>query len=206
MMEFSKSENNDEILKGLTAIDFVVLAAMHETDLKTMIKINAFELIKSCEKFFDCKFMQKMKHQPSLELKIKIQNWLNSIEYKQYTQNTNQTLSVEHKENIRKIYLKLGLKSHDLSELTDDGKQFLEKAKTDVQEQWMTLVKYYETNNPTKLKEEMDKCGKFIPIMFTSKIATPRLFSEMFKMMDLNMYDYLSKDKEIHPIFLEYLK
>ena len=202
----SSSENSDEIIKGLTAIDFVVLSAMHETDLKTMMSLDVLELIKSCEKFFDCNFMQKMKHEPSPELKTKIQNWLNSIQYKQYIQNTNQTLSVQDKQSIRKIYLKLGLKFHDLSELTDRGKQFLEKINADVQKEWGMLVKYHQTNNPTKLKEEMDECGKFIPIMFTSKIATPRLFSDMFKMMNLSMYDYLSKDKEIHPIFLEYLK
>ena len=60
-------------------------------------------------------------------LKMKIQNWLVSIEYKQYTQNTNQTLSVDDKESIRRIYSKLGLKPHDLSELTQAGEVFLEK-------------------------------------------------------------------------------
>ena len=42
--------------------------------------------------------------------------------------------------------------------------------------------------------------------MFTIGIANTRLFSEMFKTMNLSMYDYLSKNKNIHPIFLDYLK
>ena len=102
-MNISNKSNYEETISNLTSIDLVVLAAMHETDLKTMIKISALELVKSCEKFFDLEIMQKMNHEPSPELKIKIQNWLNSIEYKQYTQNTNQTLSVKDKESIRKI-------------------------------------------------------------------------------------------------------
>ena len=126
-MNISNKSNSDEIISNLTSIDFVVLAAMHDTDLKTMIKINALELVKSCEKFFDLEIMQKMNHEPSPELKMKIQNWLVSIEYKQYTQNTNQTLSVDDKESIRRIYSKLGLKPHDLSELTQAGEVFLEK-------------------------------------------------------------------------------
>ncbi len=69
----------------------------------------------SCEKFFDCEFMKKMNQEPSSQLKLKIQNWLNSIEYKQYTQNTSQTLTVNDKDRIRNIYSKLGLKHHDLS-------------------------------------------------------------------------------------------
>ena len=205
-MNTSNKSNSDEIISNLTSIDFVVLAAMHDTDLKTMIKINTLDLVKSCEKFFELKIMQKMNHEPSPELKIKIQNWLNSIEYKQYTKNTNQTLSVDDKESIRRIYSKLGLKPHDLSELTQAGEVFLEKKINEIKNKWEILIEYNKSNNPIKLKEEIDKCSKIIPIMFTIGIANTRLFSEMFKTMNLSMYDYLSKNKNIHPIFLDYLK
>ena len=205
-MNISNKSNSNEIISNLTSIDFVVLAAMHDTDLKTMIKINALDLVKSCEKFFELKIMQKMNHEPSPELKIKIQNWLNSIEYKQYTKNTNQTLSVDDKESIRRIYSKLGLKPHDLSELTQAGEVFLEKKINEIKNKWEILIEYNKSNNPIKLKEEIDKCSKIIPIMFTIGIANARLFSEMFKTMNLSMYGYLSKNKNIHPIFLDYLK
>ncbi|MDC0242914.1 hypothetical protein OAK22_04645 [Nitrosopumilus sp.] len=205
-MNTSNKSNSNEIISNLTSIDFVVLAAMHDTDLKTMIKINALDLVKSCEKFFELKIMQKMNHEPSPELKIKIQNWLNSIEYKQYTKNTNQTLSVDDKESIRRIYSKLGLKPHDLSELTQAGEVFLEKKINEIKNKWEILIEYNKSNNPIKLKEEIDKCSKIIPIMFTIGIANPRLFSEMFKTMNLSMYGYLSKNKNIHPIFLDYIK
>ena len=205
-MNISKKSNYDIAISNLTSIDLVVLAAMHNTDLKTMIKISALELVKSCEKFFDLEMMQKMNHEPSPELKIKIQNWLNSIEYKQYTQNTNQTLSVKDKESIRRIYSKLELKSHDLSELTQTGELFLENKIKEIKNKWKILINYNKSNNSTKLKEEIDKCSKIIPILFTIGIANPSLFSEMFKTMNLSMYDYLSKNKNIHPIFLDYLK
>ena len=205
-MNISDKSNHGEIISNLTSIDLVVLAAMHETDLKTMIKISALELVKSCEKFFDLEIMQKMNHEPTPELKIKIQNWLNSIEYKQYTQNTNQTLSVKDKESIGKIYSKLELKPHDLSELTQTGKVFLENEINEIKDKWRILIEYNKSNNPTKLKEEIDKCDKIIPIMFTIGIANSSQFSEMFKTMNLSMYDYLSKNKNIHPIFLDYLK
>ena len=63
-MNISNKSNLDEVISNLSSIDFVVLAAMHDTDLKTMIKINALELVKSCEKFFDLEIMQKMNHKP----------------------------------------------------------------------------------------------------------------------------------------------
>ena len=205
-MNISNKSDYEKAISNLTSIDFVVLAAMHDTDLKTMIKINALDLVKSCEKFFELEIMQKMNHEPSPELKTKIQNWLNSVEYKQYTKNTNQTLSVTDKENIRIIYSKLGLKPHDLSELTQTGEVFLEKKINEIKNKWEILIEHNKSNNPIKLKEEIDKCSKIIPIMFTIGIANTRLFSEMFKTMNLSMYGYLSKNKNIHPIFLDYLK
>jgi len=205
-MNISNKSDYEKAISNLTSIDFVVLAAMHDTDLKTMIKINALDLVKSCEKFFELEIMQKMNHEPSPELKTKIQNWLNSVEYKQYTKNTNQTLSVTDKENIRIIYSKLGLKPHDLSELTQTGEVFLEKKINEIKNKWEILIEHNKSNNPIKLKEEIDKCSKIIPIMFTIGIANARLFSEMFKTMNLSMYGYLSKNKNIHPIFLDYLK
>ena len=73
-MNISNKSNYEITISNLTSIDLVVLAAMHNTDLKTMIKISALELVKSCEKFFDLEMMQKMNHEPSAELKTKIQN------------------------------------------------------------------------------------------------------------------------------------
>ena len=73
-MNISNKSNYEVTISNLTSIDLVVLAAMHNTDLKTMIKISALELVKSCEKFFDLEMMQKMNHEPSAELKTKIQN------------------------------------------------------------------------------------------------------------------------------------
>ena len=205
-MNNSNKSDYEKTISNLTSIDFVVLAAVHDTDLKTMIKINILDLVKSCKKFFELEIMQKMNHEPSPELKIKIQNWLNSVEYKQYTKNTNQTLSVDDKENIRIIYSKLGLKPHDLSELTQTGEVFLGKKLNEIKNKWKILIEYNKSNNVIKLKEEIDKCSKIIPIMFTIRIANARLFSEMFKIMNLSMYDYLSKNKNIYPIFLDYLK
>jgi len=82
-----KSHTCEKIIENLTSLDYIVLAAMHYTDLKTMIKVSPVELVVSCEKFFDCNLMKKMDKPPPLKLQTKIQNWLNSVEYSQYTKN-----------------------------------------------------------------------------------------------------------------------
>jgi hypothetical protein len=198
--------NSKEIISNFTSLDYVVFSCMHYTDLKVMIRINPLDLVVSCEKFFDCEFMKKMNQEPSSQLKLKIQNWLNSIEYKQYTKNTAQTLSANDKDRIRNIYAKLGLKPHDLSELTDAGIKFLENKEFEIKQQWGIMVQMNESHDAINLKKSIDECAVLIPLMFTTGIANGKLFSEMFKTINLGMYDYLSKNPLIHPIFLDYLK
>ena len=197
---------SDKIISNFTSLDYVVLSCMHYTDLKVMIKINPLDLVVSCEKLFDCKFMKKMNGEPSSELKLKIQNWLNSIEYKQYTQNTAQSLGANDKQRIRNIYAKLGLKPHDLSELTDAGIKFLESKEFEIKQKWDEMVQMNISQDAINLKKSIDEYAALIPLMFTTGIANGQLFSAMFKTVNLGMYDYLSENPLIHPIFLDYLK
>ena len=205
-MEKINKPDSKKIIANLTSLDYVVLAAMHHTDLKTMIKMNALELVESCERFFDCGFMKKMEKEPPIQLKLKIQKWLDSVEYIQYTKNTNESLSFDDKNTIRKIYSKLELRPHDLSELTISGIKFLENKEYEMKEQWDKLLKINKLQDVTNLKKSIDECSILIPLMFTEGIVDGKLFSSMFKTMNVGMYEYLSKNSLIHPIFLNYLK
>lgn len=205
MIQTNEKKDCEKIIATLTSLDYIILAAMHHTDLKTMIKVSPVELVVSCEKFFDCKLMKKMDKKPPLKLQTKIQNWLNSVEYLQYTKNINKSLTLEEKEKIRKIYVKLQLKSHDLSELTNQGMDILEKKKKELIQYWDILVKFYKSEDTKSLKEAMDKFAISVPIMFTMGIANGTQFIEMFKTMNIGMYEYMSANLEINPIFLDYL-
>lgn len=205
-MEKTNKPDSKKIIANLTSLDYVVLAAMHHTDLKTMIKMDALELVESCERFFDCGFMKKMEKEPPIQLKLKIQKWLDSVEYIQYTKNTNESLSFDDKNTIRKIYSKLELRPHDLSELTISGIKFLENKEHEMKEKWDKLLKINKLQDVTNLKKSIDECSILIPLMFTEGIANGKLFSSMFKTMNVGMYEYLSKNSLIHPIFLNYLK
>ena len=205
-MEKPIKPNFEDIISNFSSLDYVVLSCMHYTDLKIMIKINALDLVESCEKFFDCGYMKKMDKEPPVELKNKIQRWLNSIEYRQYTKNTNEILSTTDKEKIRKIYFRLELKPHDLSELTDSGIRFLENKEIEIKNQYEILIKFNDAKDIVNLKKSIDKFAISIPLMLSTKIMNGKVFSTMFKTMNIGMYDYLSENPIIHPIFLEYLK
>ena len=205
-MEKPIKPNFEDIISNFSSLDYVVLSCMHYTDLKVMIKINALDLVESCEKFFDCGYMKKMEKEPPVELKNKIQRWLDSIEYRQYTKNTNEILSTIDKEKIRKIYFRLELKPHDLSELTDSGIRFLENKEIEIKNQYEILIKFNDAKDIVNLKKSIDKFAISIPLMLSTEIMNGKVFSTMFKTMNIGMYDYLSENPIIHPIFLEYLK
>ena len=59
-MKNHNQDNDDQIIEKLTSIDFVALSEMYDTDLKTLIKISALDLVKNCEKFFDYNFIRKI--------------------------------------------------------------------------------------------------------------------------------------------------
>ena len=67
-------------------------------------------------------------------------------------------------------------------------------------------MKYIKAVDNINLKILIDECAIVIPLMFSSGVADGKLFSEMFKKMNVGMYEYLSKNTLIHPIFLNYLK
>ena len=205
-MEKPIKPNFEDIISNFSSLDYIVLSCMHYTDLKVMIKINALDLVESCEKFFDCGYMKKMDKEPPVELKNKIQRWLDSIEYRQYTKNTNEILSTTDKEKIRKIYFRLELKPHDLSELTDSGIRFLENKEIEIKNQYEILIKFNDAKDIVNLKKSIDKFAISIPLMLSTEIMNGKVFSTMFKTMNIGMYDYLSENPIIHPIFLEYLK
>ena len=160
-MENIDKSNSEEFIAKFTSLDYVVLSCMHYTDLKTMIKINALDLVESCEKFFDCGYMKKMNTEPPTELKNKIQQWLDPIEYRQYTKNTNETLSITDKEKIRKIYSKLELKPHDLCELTNSGMKFLDNKEFEIKKQWSILMKFNDAKDVTNLIKSIDKSTSY---------------------------------------------
>lgn len=195
----------DEKIQNLTSQDYIILASMHHTDLKTMTKIHPLELVESCEKLFDCGLMQKMDREPPIQLGIKVQNWLNSVEYSQYTKNINKLLTVEQKEKIRQIYVKLQLKSHDLSELTEKGIELLDAKKSELSKHWKILLDYTMTKDETNLKECMDKFAESIPMMLVMGIANGNVLTNMFNTMGIGMYGYLSDNPSVDPIFLKFL-
>ena len=179
--------NLKDIISNFTSLDYVVLSCMHYTDLKIMIKINPLDLVVSCEKFFDCGFMEKMNTEPPMELKNKIQQWLESIEYRQYTKNTNEILSITDKDKIRKIYSKLELKPHDLSELTNTGIRFLEKKEIEIKKQWEIFMKFNDNKDDINLKKSIDEFAISIPLMFSTGVANGKIFSAMFKTINVGM-------------------
>ena len=67
------------------------------------------------------------------------------------------------------------------------------------------LIKFNDIEDVINLKKSIDRFAISIPLMFSTGIANGKIFSAMFKTINVEMYDYLSENPIIHPIFLDYL-
>ena len=76
----------------------------------------------------------------------------------------------------------------------------------EIKNQWEILIKFKDSKDTINLKRSIDEFAISIPLMFSTGIADGKLFSTMFKTINVGMYDYLSENTIIHPIFLDYLK
>ena len=81
----------------------------------------------------------------------------------------------------------------------------LEKKKLELIQQWNILAEFNKSKDIISLKESMDKFVISIPAMFTMGIANGTQFVEMFQTMGIGMYEYMSANPKINPIFLDYL-
>ena len=93
-----------------------------------------------------------------------------------------------------------------LKSLSDKGLVFFTDYEGKKGQEIINNKKFDKTLNYKNLKKSIDECSILIPLMFTEGIADGKLFSSMFKTMNVGMYEYLSKNSLIHPIFLNYLK
>jgi hypothetical protein len=84
--------------------------------------------------------------------------------------------------------------------------KFLENKEIEIKKQWIILMKFNDAKDVTNLKKSIDMFAISIPLMFTTGIANGKIFSAMFKTINVGMYDYLSENTIIHPIFLDYIK
>ena len=84
--------------------------------------------------------------------------------------------------------------------------KFLDNKEIEMKNQWSILTKFNDAKDVTNLKKSIDMFAISIPLMFTTGIANGKIFSAMFKTINVGMYDYLSENTIIHPIFLDYLK
>ena len=153
------------------------------------------ELMAIMEKLFRCGLIKRLDREPTFDEKEKILKFMDSPAYKQREKRTEKLATPEFMERVQAYMKKLGVESeHDLVDLTDKGKELLNKKIKELKSEWGKLVAIYKTKDGKKLKQEMDNYRFDFPMMLYMGFSSGFIMSAMFNSMGIGMGGYLAED------------
>ena len=185
-------EKAEKLIKNLSAKEYLILGALQKTDLHILSKFHPVEIVTMYEKFFQCGLIEIMKRKLTWQEGVKLQNWLNSREFKQYQDNINALLSWEEKDLIKLTYRRLGLsKKEDAVDVTKRGSDELEKKRRELNEEWKKIIEIYELKDKEKFQQIIEKNTSFLPLYLVMGIVNGSMMGIMMSKMDLNFESYM---------------
>ena len=133
-----------------------------------------------------------MKRKLTWQEGVKLQNWLNSQEFKQYQHNINALLSWEEKDLIKLTYKRLGLsKKEDVVDITKQGNDELEKKREELNVEWKKIIELYELKDKEKFRQIIEKNQSFLPLYLVMGMVNGSMMGMMMAKMDLNLETYM---------------
>ena len=189
-----------ELLRTLSPKDYIVLESLRRDDWQLSLKLGTMELMAITEKLFRCGLIKRLDREPTFDEKEKLLKFMDSPAYKQHAKRIEQLATPEFKERVKAYMKKLGFESeYDLTELTDKGKELLNKKIKELKSEWGKLVAIHKTKDGKKLKQEIDNYRFDFPMMLYMGFSSGFIMSSMFNSLGIGMGGYLAED----PMMLE---
>lgn len=182
----------EKMIKELSAKEYLILGALKNTDLQVLTKFHPVEIVQMYEKFFQCGLIEIMNRKLTWQEGVKVQNWLNSQEFKQYQNNVNKLLDWDEKQLIKKTYERLGLsEKEDVVDITARGNEELEKKRTELNEEWKNIIALYESKNKDQFHQIIEKNKSNMPLYLTMGLVNGSMMGIMMSKMDMNLDTYM---------------
>jgi len=189
-----------ELIRTLSPKDYIVLESLRRDDWQLSLKLGTMELMAITEKLFRCGLIKRLDREPTFDEKEKLLKFMDSPAYKQHAKRIEQLATPEFKERVKAYMKKLGFESeYDLTELTDKGKELLNKKIKELKSEWGKLVSIHKTKDGKKLKQEIDNYRFDFPMMLYMGFSSGFIMSSMFNSLGIGMGGYLAED----PMMLE---
>ena len=192
--EADKKEQDEvsKLIEDLDTTDYTLLECQRRENILLSLRIGMIEQLDSIEKLFRCGLVKKLERKLTFSEKEKIERQKDTPQFKQYIARIKRIMDSELKQRIKDYQTKLGLKKpDDWLDLTEKGKEVVEKKRKELESVWAELQSSYEKGNKQVFREQVDKNRSMFPLFMIMGFANGAMMGTMLGNMGMNSEMYM---------------
>ena len=190
-LAMTEEEKSKEI-EDMNNTDYTLLECQRSENILLSLHIGMIEQLDSIEKLFRCGLIKRFDRKPTFSEKEKVEKQKDTPRYKQYVARIQRIMDSELKQRIKDYQTKLGLKKpDDWLDLTEKGKEVVEKKRKELESVWAELQSSYEKGNKQVFREQVDKNRSMFPLFMIMGFANGAMMGTMLGNMGMNSEMYM---------------
>ena len=190
-LAMTEEEKSKEI-ENMNNTDYTLLECQRSENILLSLHIGMIEQLDSIEKLFRCGLIKRFDRKPTFSEKEKVEKQKDTPRYKQYVARIQRIMDSELKQRIKDYQTKLGLKKpDDWLDLTEKGKEVVEKKRKELESVWAELQSSYEKGNKQVFREQVDKNRSMFPLFMIMGFANGAMMGTMLGNMGMNSEMYM---------------
>ena len=190
-LAMTEEEKSKEI-ENMNNTDYTLLECQRSENILLSLHIGTIEQLDSIEKLFRCGLIKRFDRNPTFSEKEKVEKQKDTPRYKQYVARIQRIMDSELKQRIKDYQTKLGLKKpDDWLDLTEKGKEVIEKKRKELESVWAELQSSYEKGNKQVFREQVDKNRSMFPLFMIMGFANGAMMGTMLGNMGMNSEMYM---------------
>ena len=190
-LEITDEEISKEI-ENLDNTDYTLLESQRSENTLLGLHIGMIEQFDSIEKLFRCGLIKRFDRKPTFSEKEKMERQKDTPQFKQYVVRIQRIMDSELKQRIKDYQTKLGLeKPDDWLDLTEKGKEVIEKKRKELESVWAELKSSYDKGSKQVFREKLDQNKSIFPLFMIMGLVNGSMMGHMMAKMDMNFAMYM---------------
>ena len=190
-LAMTEEEKSKEI-ENMNNTDYTLLESQRRENILLCLHIGIMEQLDSIEKLFRCGLIKRLDRKLTFSEKEKLEKQKDTPQFKQYVARIQRIMDSELKQRIKDYQTKLGLKKpDDWLDLTEKGKEVVEKKRKELESVWAELQSSYEKGNKQVFREQVDKNRSMFPLFMIMGFANGAMMGTMLGNMGMNSEMYM---------------
>ena len=184
--EFSKE------IENLNTADYTLLEAERRENLLLSLNVGLMEGLDSTEKLYHLGLIKKLDRKLTFSEKEKLERQKDTPQFKQYVARLQRIMDSEAEQRIREYQANLGLrKVDDPFELTEKGKQILEKKRKELEIIWKEMNSAYDSKDKQLFQKKVESNKSFFPLFLIMGFTNGAMMGAMMGNMGMNSEMYM---------------